>query len=162
LWKGANRTIGAAHDEASAAKELEAHVIAGLRKLALVANDLPGRQQQMLALELMELLAVIGPGGERPLQRGIHRRRRLRQLHARRRGRLDTRREPGEDAAEIGAALAARRLAIESVALEKNSLPLLVDEAHEALGDRVGIRPRAVAAGGDEPLAEVYDHPAPG
>ncbi len=161
--EGADDAVLAAHDEAAAAEELECPVVAGLRQLALVADDLPGRQEQLLAFELVELLAVVDPGRQGQLDRGVGRDRRFRRFLARGRGGFDTRRQPGKHAAQVGAALAARSLAVEGLALEEDALPLLVDQAHQAVGDGFGIRPgRTIAARGDELLAEVYDHPAPG
>ena len=146
IMEGADLAVGPAHDEAAAAEELEGDIVARLGQLALVADDLPVRQKQVLALQLVELIAVVGPGRERQLDCGIAGDRGLRLLQARGRSGLDARREPGEHAAEVRAALPARGLAVEAIALEQDPLPLLVDESHETLGDRLGIRPgRGVA-----------------
>ena len=158
----ADLAVGAAHDESAATEELEADVVASLGQLALVAHHLPGRHEDVFALEFVKLRAVIDPGGERQLDRRIDGRRRRRRLGACGRGRFDARRDPGKHAAEIRATLPSRSLAVEAVALEQDSLPLLVNEAHEPLRDRLRVRPgRGVAARRDELLAEVYDHPAP-
>ncbi len=116
----------------------------------------------MFTLELVKFLAVIGPGRQREANRRIDRGHGLRRALARGCCRFDPWREPRENAAEIGAALAPRSLAVEIVALEQDALPLLVDEAHESVRDCLGIGPHAVAAHGNSPLAEVYNHPAPG
>ncbi len=105
---------------------------------------------------------MVDPAGQRQLDRGIECGRRLERLQAHGSRRFDARREPGEDAAKVGAALPAGSLAVEAVTLEEDALPLLVDETHEPIGHGLGVRPGSVAARGDEPLAEVYDHPAPG
>ena len=160
--EGADLPVRPLHDEAAAAEELESQVVAGFLQLAHVADDLPTGQKQALLLQLVKLLARIDPGRQRQANRRVGGDLRRRRAAARGCRRLDARREPGKDAAEIGAALAARSFAVEVVALEKDPLPLLVDEAHQALGHGLGIRPQSVAARGDKALAEVYDHPAPG
>ena len=55
----------AAHDDDGIAPQVEGREIAGLLHLVLVADELPGRQDHALILQLQQLRVQIGPGRQR-------------------------------------------------------------------------------------------------